>query len=475
MAQVISTGANQSGITAQHPDYIKYAPLWKEIRAVLEGKQAVIELKLPTPIYSDTIRGTDHLDTVKINQRLYIYLKRGQLLNATARTHDSQTGYVWSNEPEDTIPPSMDYVREYLRENVQKILMDVTSVGRYGVLLDSNDTESRTAAEVEQGVGVPEWILFKTEQIIYWRDDEVRLSETYEKRINELDYENVEQVRRLVLIDGVYHNQVWREGELFDDITPTINGSVMDYIPFQYFGSDDNSEAATKPPLYDLSSLNIGHFMLDCDNRDNLHYHGQGLTNVFVDDGDEFALRNPNGLNVGAKGMNQFGKEDRVEILQLDATGAIASEMTRDQERMIMVGAQLVQNTNSNQTLGAKKMEAGASISTLKRETMNVSEGVTQLLQWQAEMTGVSNPEAITYTLNTSFITDDMTPELLMAHLQLVQMGTLPQSTLNESARKANLTSLDDEELKQQLGEQSFNVGGTSQEEAARLAAQEAE
>ena len=467
--------SNQSGITAQHPDYIKYAPLWKEIRAVLEGKQAVIELKLPTPIYSDTIRGTDILDKVKINQRLFIYLKRGQLLNATARTHDSQTGYVWSNEPEDTIPPSMDYVREYLRENVQKILADVTSLGRYGVLLDSNDTESRTAAEVEQGVGVPEWILFKPEQIIYWRDDEVRLAETYEKRINELDYENVEQVRRLVLIDGVYHNQVWREGELHEDITPTINGSMMDYIPFQYFGSDDNSQDATKPPLYDLSSLNIGHFMLDCDNRDNLHYHGQGLTNVFVEDGEEFAAANVNGLNVGAKGMNQFGKDDRVEILQLDATGAIASEMTRDQERMIMVGAQLVQNTNSNQTLGAKKMEAGASISTLKRETMNVSEGVTQLLQWQAEMTGVSNPDAITYTLNTSFITDDMTPEKLTAHMSAVQMGMLPKSTFNESARQAGLTKLDDEEIEQQLGEQSFSVGGTSQEEAARLAAEEAE
>jgi hypothetical protein len=223
--------------------------------------------------------------------------------------------------------------------------------------------------------------------------------------------------------------------------------------------------------MHDLASYNIGHFMLDCDNRDNLHYHGQGMTNVFVDDGDEFTTRNPNGLNVGAKGQNQFGKDDRVEILQLEATGAIATEMERDEKRMIMIGAQLVQDTSGNQTLGAKKIEAGASISTLKRISMNVSEGVTQLLNWQAEMTG-QTPD-IVYTLNTEFITDDMTPEMLTAHLSLVQMGALPLTTLNESARKAGLTKKTDEELEQELGEQAFNVGGTSQDEAAALAANE--
>jgi len=57
--------------------------------------------------------------------------------------------------------------------------------------------------------------------------------------------------------------------------------------------------------------------------------------------------------------------------------------------------------------------------------------------------------------------------------MQLVQMGLLPLTTLNESARQAQLTKKTDEELAQELGEQSFNVGGTSQEEASRIAASE--
>jgi len=475
MATVRTAGAKKenTGITALHPEYRRLLPLWASIRAVLFGKSAVVELKseLPLPEYTDTVKGTCNLDTMKINKRLVTYLKRGQLLNATARTHDSYTGMIWSHQPEDNIPTSMDYVRKYLRENVQKIVADVASLGRYGVLLDSDLTVSATAAEVEQGIGVPVWVLFKTEQIIYWRKDEVRLAETYEKQISELDYETTEQIRRLVLIDGVYHNQVWREDELHEDNIPNVSGSALDYIPFQYFGSDDNSEDATKPPLYDLTEANLGHFMLDCDNRDNLHAHSQGQTNIFIKDPDAYAEANPNGLNTGAKGVNQFGESDKVEILQIEATGANPAEMLRDQERMIMIGAQLVQDSSGNQTLGAKKIESASSMSTLKRISINVSEGVTQLLNWQAEMTGQTAD--IAYTLNTEFITDSMTPELLAVHMQLVQMGLLPQATLNESARRAMLTKKTDEELEQELGEQSFNVVGTSQEEAARLAVNE--
>jgi hypothetical protein len=91
----------------------------------------------------------------------------------------------------------------------------------------------------------------------------------------------------------------------------------------------------------------------------------------------------------------------------------------------------------------------------------------------QAEMTGVNGD--ISYRLNTEFITDEMSPEKLTAHMTLVQMGMLPMSTLNESARKAGLTKKTDEELEQELGEQAFNVSGMTQEQATAMAASEGE
>ena len=467
---------NQTGITAEHADYQRYTPIYKKIRAILEGKDAVVELKLPMPNYTDMAKGGLALDTCKIANRNKIYLQRGQLLNATARTQQANTGMIWSQEPEglDSIPSQMEYVHKYLRDNVQKIVADVASVGRYGVLIDSPSITSTTKGEQARGIGVTNWILYTTEQIFFWHGDDIRLSETYEE-IDGIDYKQKEQVRRLVMIDGVYHNQVWRDNALVQgmDLTPTIKGVTLDYIPFQYFGSDNNLEDATKPPIYDMTEQNLGHFMLDCDNRDNLHAHGQGMLNLFIEDTASFLDVNPNGTNTGAKGENQFGKDDRVEILQIAATGAIAAEMERDQERLVMMGAQMVQDSSGNQTLGAKKIEAGASISTLKQISMNVSEGVTQLLRWQAGMMGIANVDSIYYTLNTAFITDDMTPEKLLAHMKMVQMRVLPLSTLNESARQAGLTKLDDEALKKELNDESFSVGGTTEEEAKTIAANE--
>ena len=59
--------------------------------------------------------------------------------------------------------------------------------------------------------------------------------------------------------------------------------------------------------MYDLADYNIGHFILDCDNRENLHYHGQGMTNVYTGMSSEtFQDANPDGLDVGAKGVNQL-------------------------------------------------------------------------------------------------------------------------------------------------------------------------
>ena len=40
--------------------------------------------------------------------------------------------------------------------------------------------------------------------------------------------------------------------------------------------------------------------------------------------------------------------------------------------------------------------------------------------------------------LNTDFIADTMTPEMITKHIELVQLGVLPKATLYETARKVD-------------------------------------
>ena len=277
------------------------------------------------------------------------------------------------------------------------------------------------------------------------------------------------------MIDGVYHNQLWNDKkEMLSDVEPLANGKKLTEIPFQFFGADNNSPEYSKIPLYDLANANLGHFVLDCDNRDNLHYHGQGMTNVFTDmDTEAFAEANPNGLDVGAKGRNLFNAGDKVELLQLEATGAIPAEMERDQQRMVMLGAQLVTDNTSNETATAKRIDSNASTSVLKRISFNVTSGLEQCLEWAALFLGESKES--TYKLNTDFVTDDMTPEMITKQMEMVQGGVLPKATLYETARKVGFTKADDETLAAEAEKDSAEIVGMTEQQAVAQAANEAE
>jgi hypothetical protein len=75
-------------------------------------------------------------------------------------------------------------------------------------------------------------------------------------------------------------------------------------------------------------------------------------------------------------------------------------------------------------------------------------------------------PIGDTYKVNSKFVTDEMTPELLNVHLALVQGGVLPQTTLNDSARQAGLTKLDNEQIADELMKDNESLTGINEKEA---------
>ena len=483
-------------------NYQEQFNIWQEVRAAIAGKYKVVQLVtcLPSPQYKQyPVFGTDeqiqqaHACNAANALRIQSYWSRGRFFNATGRTHESLGGMVWSKEPEVELASKLEYLESNadgagsgLREVAQAVVDEVDSIGRYGILVDMPSNEQRlTQAQMQMPENAPRFIQYNAEQMIYFRVagssnsvDEVRLlevrSEKKSDKTDDWEYEDKNYIRRLIMIDGVYHNQLWNDKkEMLSDVTPMANGSNMKEIPFQFFGADNNSPEYSKIPLYDLANANLGHFVLDCDNRDNLHFHGQGMTNMFVQDIEEMNEANPGGIDVGARGKNVFGENDRVELLQLEATGAIPAEMERDQQRMVMLGAQLVTDNTSNETATAKRIDSNASTSVLKRISFNVTSGLERCLEWAALFLGESKES--TYKLNTDFVTDDMTPEMITKQMEMVQGGVLPRATLYETARKVGFTKLDDEKLKDEADKDSAEMVGMTQEHAVTQAANEAE
>ena len=498
-----------SGLKSKDAQFDEQFQLWSEVRAAIKGKYEVLKLItcLPKPQYKTyNLAGLNKAQLIQAtacNQatalRIASYWSRGDYTNFTGRTHESLGGMIYSNEPDFKLAPKLEYLEENadgagsgLREAVQSMVDDVIAIGRYGILVDMPsqklDGEGNpikpTQAQMEMTENAPRWIPFKAEQIFYARVagssnsiDEIRMTEikSTKKADNDFDWEDKVFIRRLVMIDGIYHNELYDDKDkLVSSVAPKANGKHWTEIPFVFFGADINNSDYGKIPLYDIAGTNLKHFVQDCDNADNLHIHSQAVTVLSSNlDAKEFAERNPNGWQVGATSFNLIEQGDKAELLQLNATGAISNNMKEKEGRIIMMGAQIVIDTNSNQTLGAKKIESNTSMSTLKRISYNCSKGVEQLQRWTAQMLGETGES--TYRLNTEFVTDELTPELITKHMELVQGAVLPRSTLYETARKAGFTEDDDATLKAKAEKDSAEIQGMTQEQALTQAANEVE
>ena len=487
--------------------YSSSLSLWRQTRAAIDGKPSVLELILKDSdcgIVSPRYKG----NAKDVSAMVCDFWNRPSYWNATGMTKESYDGMIKSKEPVAVWSSEMDYL-EYrangsdgIRAVSSEVVSEILETGRYGLLADMPQMKtSRLSDAIE-----PVMRGYKAENIFYWRTVgnklvEVRMYEEFEKDSGSMNHETELQIRRLVLLDeemiidgesvidekgapfmrSVYHNQVWRGvgscdsnlfeltndnpvgGEMISDVPPIANGAYLDFIPFQFIGADNNTPGIGKIPLFDLGSANLEHFRLAAYNQENLEYHAQGCTNLFIGDIEEFNTNNPIGMQSGAKGFNILGKEDRVEIIQIEATGALPAEMDRAEKRIIGLGAQVVQDINTNKTLGGQEMEFAASTSTLKRISYNCTDGINQVLEWMQLFKGLTTD--ISYKLNTQFVTDNMDAPMVAQHLSMVMNGFLPGETLMETARKAGLTEEDNETLLQMIEDQ-VPVSGTDEETA---------
>ncbi len=457
--------------------YTDLLPVWAQIRAAIDGKPGVVKLLTGGQGYFSIIAPNYRTNnTVELTKRKFDYFARGRFTNFTGTTHDTYLGMIGEKAIEVELPDRLDGLKDSvdgtnstIQDYANGITSEVLITARVGILVDPPTLTGGTVADANGAL--PKWVTYKAESIKSYVVDndvlvQVVLCETYYSYNNGI-YELETQERVLNLRDGVYTATIYREGSQHGEvITPLVNGSSMDYIPFQFIGSENNHPSYDRPVMFDLAHQNLGHFMLDCDNRDNLHYHGQGMTNVYTAmDNDSFSELNPSGMDVGAKGKNMFEQGDRVEILQIDATGAIASEMLRDEQRMIMLGAQVVQDKSSSKTLGGEVMEKSAATSQLKRIAINVSQGLTQCAIWSAEIMGVDGGE-ILIKVNDKFVTESMTFQDVTAMFTMYQGGAASLDELHEVKRKAGYTDKTDEELDDTLENEA---DGVSESEAALM------
>ena len=243
-----------------HPDYLDRYPDYIKIRDCYNGERAV---KSATTAYLPRLTG-------QLQQDYDNYLFRALFFPITGKTVTSMVGLAVAKPPKTTYPDLLESyfvdseVSYQFTEFYVSTMSEVILMGRYGVLIDAPLSGSTN----------PTLVPYTAENIINWSHDEhgklVMLLLREVVRItgdDKFEIKNEVRFRHCYLIDGVYTVETLDEDLALvgPAVQPSFSGSTIDYIPWTPFGSSGCHMQVDKPPMLDISTINISHYLTSAD------------------------------------------------------------------------------------------------------------------------------------------------------------------------------------------------------------------
>ncbi len=405
-------------IDSKHPDYIARESQWQRCRDTFEGDDKVKE------------RGTIYLPKLKkqSEEDYKSYRQRADFFDAVSRTVQGLTGAVMRTDPviEGDIENAGDITATGISLNsfITYALTERLLMGRLGILVDHNGERAYLAG-------------YNTEQNINWLDDRVILSEKVVESATDDIYKQsqIQQYRELVLEDGRYLVNIWREKgkgwEVVDTIEPTKQGSRLDFIPYVSISVDGANFSPEKPPILGLANMNLSHYRTSADLEHGRHYTAlptpwvTGLNEGELYIGSQVAWILPEGSQAG--------------YLEFTGQGLQALEKASEDKRGMMaaLGAQLLQShKNGVEAEGTQKLRHNAEASVLVTVVKDVEDGVNAALEMMAEWEGKA---PATIKLNTDFSDIGISNDDLTALMQAWQSGGISHDTFLWNLQKGEV------------------------------------
>ncbi len=473
-----------ANVQFQRKELTDALPYYQVIQDCLAGQATI---KARTDVY---LPRPNAADTSEENKARYIaYVARAVFYNVTKRTLNGLVGQVFLRDPVVEVPTDIDIVVKdtngngvNLEQTARFAASEVLSLGRAGMLADYPNTAGKptTVQDLRDGKIRPTISIYEAKNIINWRTrtiggkvvlELVVLVESYVLKDDGFQIEYGTQYRVLKLNEAnEYVVELWRESVNNSLATPVdtyqpldAKGNTIKEIPFSFIGSRDNSQEVDDAPLYDLATLNIGHYVNSAEYEDSCYMLGQptpwfsGLTEDWVKDvlGGKVAL--------GARGIVPLPVGGEAGLLQAEPNTLAFEAMEHKERQMVALGARLVQEKAVQRTLGEAQMEESSETSVLATVSKNVSAAIKWGLEWCAIFTGSvdysmdaeARGKLIKFELNTEF---DLTKMSAQERLQLMkewQGNAITFSEYREILRKAGIATLDDEQAQAELDAQT--------------------
>lgn len=252
-----------------HPDYLAYLPDYQMIRDCFRGARAI---KNAGMVYLPQLSGQSKEDYDN-------YKNRALFFPITGKTATTMVGLATTKPPKTEYPETMAPYFSDTEANYQftefyvSVFTEVVLMGRYGVLIDAPETE-----------GEPTLVPYITENVVNWKfNSNGQLSSLLlrEHKLVEGDTrfetKSVCQYRHCFLSpEGQYQIEVLNdELEITQGpIIPLFSGVAIEFIPFTPFGSSGIHFNVDKPPMMDIATINISHYMSSADLEWGRHLTG---------------------------------------------------------------------------------------------------------------------------------------------------------------------------------------------------------
>jgi hypothetical protein len=231
-----------------------------------------------------------------------------------------------------------------------------------------------------------------------------------------------------------------------------FNGNRLNYIPFDFIGSEDNDPDIDEPPMYSIASINMAHYRNSADFEDSTFYVGQPTT-IITGLSQPWLDKNlSGGVRMGSRVVLPLPAGADIKVVQADPNTLAATGMEQKERQMVALGAKLVEQKQVQRTATEASQEEAAETSVLSTCADNTSVAYAQALRNCGRF--VSNADApITFKINTAFEISTMDAQSRQETVKEWQMGAIAFPEMRQVLRRGGIATLSDNDAKKAIAE----------------------
>lgn len=430
-----------------HKDYKRMQSRWVMCRDAMAGEYEVHD---KTTTYLPALNQEKAKD-------YQTRLAMTPFFGASWRTIIALRGMMFRKDPDINVPDSIidsldniDNTGQSFISFAQDVALEGLAVGRSGVLTDFSEVpDGITLRDVNEiGFG-PFLTMYVAESILDWNHiniggrkvlSMVRLKED-SGNYQEIELNGSDEIHRILSLTDVGYTQqlVIASGDddlpISDLIIPRMNGSAINFIPFQPIGVDTLSMSVEIPPLIDLVTMNFHHYRQSSSYERGCFLTGFPTLFVYGNQDDEKIIY------MGGGSANSFPDyQTRAEFVSADTKlEALERNLDRKERQMAVLGARMLESQKKGvESAETWQRKQSGEESILSDMSTTISEGLTNSLKWYTEWTGEDSTD-VNIELNKEFLPFDMNAQQITAMMGAYIQKGLSYKTLYHNFERAGM------------------------------------